>query len=107
MLGDNFVLGTNAPVRVSGEFTDGESITLIGQAGECFVSKGMIASQRHLHCTTTEAEDIGIKNGKLIKIKIPGPRGLIFENVAVRARDDYALDFHIDIEEANAAGVKP
>ncbi|MEI8090900.1 MAG: PduL/EutD family phosphate acyltransferase [bacterium] len=40
----------------------------------------------------------------MIKIKISGPRGLIFEEVAVRARDDYALDFHIDIEEANAAG---
>jgi putative phosphotransacetylase len=32
---------------------------------------------------------------------------LIFENVAVRAKDDYALDFHVDIEEANAAGIKP
>jgi putative phosphotransacetylase len=31
----------------------------------------------------------------------------VFENVAVRSRDDYALDFHIDIEEANAASVKP
>jgi len=30
----------------------------------------------------------------------------MFENVAVRAKDDYALDFHIDIEEANAAGMK-
>ena len=67
----------------------------------------MIASQRHLHCTIAESEDMGIKNGDMIKIKIPGPRGLIFEQVAVRARDDYALDFHIDIEEANAAGVKP
>ena len=66
----------------------------------------MIASQRHLHCTIAEAEDMGLKNGDMIKIKIPGPRGLIFEQIAVRARDDYALDFHIDIEEANAAGVK-
>jgi putative phosphotransacetylase len=38
---------------------------------------------------------------------VGGIRGVIFENVAVRAKDDYALDFHIDIEEANAAGVKP
>jgi putative phosphotransacetylase len=38
---------------------------------------------------------------------VGGIRGIIFENVAVRAKDDYALDFHIDIEEANAAGVKP
>ena len=37
---------------------------------------------------------------------VGGVRGLLFENVAVRAKDDYALDFHIDIEEANAAGLK-
>ena len=105
MLGDNFVLGTNAPVRISGEFTDGESVNIIWPAGEVYVSNGLIASQRHLHCTTTEATDMGLKNWDLIRIKIPGPRGLIFEQVAVRARDDYALDFHIDIEEANAAWI--
>lgn len=103
MMGDNFVLGTQAPVRISGEFTDGAGITIIGPAGEVYVSAGMIVAQRHLHCTVAEAEQMSIKNGDTIKIKIPGPRGLIFENVAVRARDDYALDFHIDIEEANAA----
>jgi putative phosphotransacetylase len=43
----------------------------------------------------------------MIKIKIPGQRGLLFENVAIRAKDDYALDFHVDIEEANAAGLVP
>jgi putative phosphotransacetylase len=31
---------------------------------------------------------------------------LVFENVEVRAKETYALDFHIDIEEANAAGIK-
>lgn len=34
---------------------------------------------------------------------VEGIRGIVFENVAVRAKDDYALDFHIDREEANAA----
>jgi len=28
---------------------------------------------------------------------------LIFDNVEVRAKDSYVLDFHIDVEEANAA----
>jgi putative phosphotransacetylase len=27
--------------------------------------------------------------------------------VIVRAKDNYALDFHIDIDEANAAGLSP
>lgn len=107
MMGDNFVLGTNAPIKVSGDLSDGASITLIWPAGEAYVNKGLIVAQRHLHCTTTEAKDLWLKNWDTIKIKIPGPRGLIFEHVAVRAKDNYALDFHIDIEEANAAGLKP
>ncbi|MEI7918724.1 MAG: PduL/EutD family phosphate acyltransferase [bacterium] len=47
-----------------------------------------------------------MKNGSVVKMHVGGVRGIIFENVAVRAKDEYALDFHIDIEEANAAGVK-
>ena len=31
---------------------------------------------------------------------------LIFENVIIREDSKWALDFHIDLEEANAAGVK-
>jgi len=44
-----------------------------------------------------------LKDGDVIKMHVGGVRGVVFEHVAVRARDDYALDFHIDIEEANAA----
>jgi putative phosphotransacetylase len=62
-----------------------------------------MVSQRHLHCTVREAHELRIKNGEMVKMRIEGIRGLVFENVAVRARDDYALDFHVDIEEANAA----
>lgn len=108
LMWDNFVLGTNAPVRVSGgDMKDAEGITVLWPVGEVYVSHGLIVAQRHLHCTTTEAKELGIKNGAMIKIKIPGQRGLLFENVAIRAKDDYALDFHVDIEEANAAGLVP
>jgi len=66
-----------------------------------------LVAQRHLHCTVKEAQEMEIKNGDEIKLHVGGVRGLVFEHVAVRARDDYALDFHVDIEEANAAGIKP
>ncbi|MFA5747668.1 MAG: phosphate propanoyltransferase [Candidatus Absconditabacterales bacterium] len=106
MAGDNFVLGTNAPIKVSGDIKDAESVKVIGPKGEVEMANCMIVAQRHLHCTVDEAKKFGFKDGDVISIKINGIRGLTFENVAVRARDDYALDFHIDIEEANAAGVK-
>lgn len=73
--------------------------------GEIYGPFAMV-SQRHLHCTVQEAQEMGIKNGDIIQLHVGGIRGVMFENVAVRAKDDYALDFHIDIEEANAAGMK-
>ena len=35
-----------------------------------------------------------------------GERQLTFDEVVVRVRGDFALEFHIDTEEANAAGLK-
>jgi len=108
LMWDNFTLWTKAPVKISGgDMKDAEGVTVVWPVGEVYVTHGLIVAQRHLHCTTKEATDMWLKNWDIIKIKIPGQRWLVFENVAVRARDDYALDFHIDIEEANAAWIVP
>lgn len=105
MLGDNYILWIYAPIKVSWDISGLESIGITGPAGEIYGPFAMVA-QRHLHCTVKEAEELGIKNGDIISLHVWWIRWLIFENVAVRARDDYALDFHIDREEANAAGLK-
>ncbi len=106
MLGDNFVLWINAPIKVSGDISGLEYIRILWPVGEVYGPFAMV-SQRHLHCTVKEAQEMGIQDGDVIQLHVWGVRGVMFENVAVRSRDDYALDFHIDIEEANAAGVKP
>jgi len=106
MVGDNFVLWTNAPIKVSGDVDNLEYIKIIWPVGDIYGTFAMVA-QRHLHCTVQEAQEMGIKNGDIIQLHVGWIRGIMFENVAVRARDDYALDFHIDIEEANAALMKP
>jgi putative phosphotransacetylase len=81
-------------------------VKVIWPKWEVEMANCMIVAQRHLHCTVDEAKKFWFKDGDVISIKINWIRWLTFENVAVRARDDYALDFHIDIEEANAAWVK-
>ena len=48
----------------------------------------------------------GIQDKQLLRVKVNGERPLIFENVIARVSDQYALDMHIDTDEANAAGVK-
>lgn len=105
MLGDCFVLWVEAAIKLSGDHEGTPGIKIIWPAGEVDLSKGVIVAKRHLHCTVKEAEDMWIKSWDMIKVKTIWERGLIFDNVEVRAKDSFALDMHIDIEEANAAGL--
>lgn len=104
-VGDTFTLWITAPLRVSGETHGLAYVKIVGPVGSVYGPFVMVA-QRHLHCTTQEAKELGVKTGDVVKMRVGGVRGVIFENVVVRARDDFAFDFHVDMEEANAAGIK-
>lgn len=97
----------NAPIRESGDLKKSASLEIIGPKGSFKLITGVIVAKRHLHITKVEADEFGIKDSQIIKVKTEGERGLVFDNVVVRVRDDFALDCHIDMEEANAAGLKP
>ncbi len=103
---DSFVLGVKAPVRDSGDLDGSPGITLKGPAGEVILEKGVIVASRHIHMQTADAEKFKLKDKSRVDVKVPGERGLIFSNVLVRVNENYALDFHIDLDEANAAGLK-
>jgi len=112
-IGDTFVLGIQPVIRISGNLQGTPGLKLIWPAGlagrpagETDIPFGAIVAKRHLHCTVKEAQEMWIENGQNISIKVWWERGLVFDNVEVRAKDSYALDCHIDIEEANAAGLK-
>jgi putative phosphotransacetylase len=49
---------------------------------------------------------MGIKNKDVLRVRLNGERPLTFDDVVARVHHTYALDFHIDTDEANAAGVK-
>jgi putative phosphotransacetylase len=55
--------------------------------------------------TVADAENFGVKNGEAVNVSTPGERAVTFKNVVIRADDRFALDMHIDIDEANAAGL--
>ncbi|MDO7905753.1 phosphate propanoyltransferase [Paenibacillus sp. JX-17] len=103
---DSFALGVKAPVRESGNIEGTPGILVKGPAGEVTLEQGVIVAARHIHFHTSDAEKWGIQDKQELKVRVGGERGVVFEHVIARVSDNFALDMHIDTDEANAAGVK-
>ncbi len=56
--------------------------------------------------STSEASQMGLKDLDSVSLKTSGSRSVTFNNVLVRVSDKFALDFHIDTDEANGAGLR-
>lgn len=105
-LTDARVLGVEIPIRESGKLNDTPGIELVGPAGSVQISSGAIAAQRHVHLSPEQAKEAGVKSGQFVRLRIPGERGLVFENVLVRSGEGHEKEVHLDTDEANAAGLK-
>ncbi|MFC0229075.1 phosphate propanoyltransferase [Serratia aquatilis] len=102
---DCFALGLKAPVRESGNLIASGDAMLVGPAGYVCLQSQVICAQRHIHMNLQDAARLGVKNGQTVRVQANGLRGLIFDQVIVRVKASFALELHIDTDEANAAGL--
>ena len=102
---DGFVLGINPPMRDSGDLTDTPGVKVVGPCGEVELEAGVILPYRHLHLHPDDAEELGVSDKDIVAVKTTGERSVILENVLCRVSPNYRLEFHIDTDEANAAGL--
>lgn len=103
--GDSFKLGIKAPTKLSGDLAGTPGITVIGPKGSVETAQGLIVAQRHIHMSPQDAQNYGVQDGQLVKIRVDGLRGGLYDNVAIRVTADSMLECHLDTEEANAMGV--
>lgn len=105
---DAFAVGLTPPVRESGDVKGSAGATLIGPAGQVEIKEGVIIAQRHLHFSPEEAKSLGVQSGEVVRVRCGTGKGrsTVFEDVVVRVSDKYSLEFHVDTDEANAAGIK-
>ncbi len=102
---DNFVLGIDAPVKMSGS-PDLAPLVFIGPAGELKLDSAAVVAKRHIHMTPEKAEEYGLENKQVVKVKIEGERALIFDETVITFTDIDEPTMHLDVEEGNAAHVK-
>lgn len=111
---DAVLLGIDPPVRYSGDLTGSAGVHLVGPKGKLNLKEGVIIAQRHIHMTPADAKNFGVKDrDRVVVAPVPKmlppnseDRAVIFDNVLIRVDESFVLDFHIDLDEANAAGLK-
>lgn len=103
---DCFALGIKAPVRESGDLVGSGNAVLMGPAGHVELKEQVICAQRHIHMSEIDARMLNVTNGQKVHVKTEGERSLIFDEVVVRVSEKFSLEFHIDTDEANAAGLR-
>lgn len=105
-MADTYKLKADVPVRISGDMERTPGFRIIGPAGVVVTKEGLIVAKRHLHISPEEVEKYGIKNESIVSVTCGEQRRVTFHDVAVRVAKGFKLTMHIDVDEANAAGLK-
>lgn len=103
---DAFSVGVQPPVRDSGDLKGSAACVLIGPKGSVILREGVILAARHIHCSQAEAKVLQLKDKDRVNIAVGGERGIVFQNVQVRASENMRLELHVDTDEANACLLK-
>ncbi len=107
LLSDNFKLGIDAPIELSG--SDNKApLKVTGPAGSIEFDKVALIAKRHIHFTEEQARNYGVKKGDTVRVRVAGgKRKLIFDDVSVvitEGMPEPSMD--LDFEEVNAACLK-
>lgn len=105
-LTDCIKLGIQVPIRESGNLEGTPGIEIVGPAGKILLNSGVIVAARHIHMSPADAENFQVSPGEIVSVFASGVRSITFNQVVVRVREDFVLDFHIDTDEANAANLR-
>lgn len=103
---DMYKLGIDSPVRDSGDLNETPGVILLGPKGMVTIKSGVICAKRHIHMPPDDAENLHVRNSEEVMVLAMSERGVVFQNVLIRIHERYTLEFHLDTDEANAAGLR-
>lgn len=95
-------IGLDPPVRGSGDIAGSPGGVLHGPAGSVRLGRGILLAERHIHMTPEEAAGWGFSDGESLRVRLDTRRGGTLDDVIVRVGAHYALDLHLDTDDANA-----
>lgn len=95
-------MGLTLPIRDSGDLAGTPGITIVGPKGKVVIPEGVIIASRHIHLDPATATELQLQDKALVSVRVAGKRSVVFEDVLIRVRDDFAPEMHIDTDEGNA-----
>ena len=100
-------IGADVFLAASGKLKESPGgVTLRGPAGEVKLTRGVIVAARHLHLAPADASRWGFADGDRLDIRVgQGARATTFHDVLVRSGPTHVTEIHLDLDEANAAGL--
>lgn len=106
-LTDGRQIGVTPPIAMSGDLSRAIPVTIQSPYGQ--ITRSIcIAAKRHIHMSPFDALRFGVANGDRVNIAVQGEdRHTVFQDVIIRVGHGYALEMHVDTDEANAAHITP
>ena len=98
-------LGLEPLLRLSGSLAGTPGLTLRGPRGDLAIPRGVILAQRHVHMSPADAHNFGVADHDVIRVQVGGEREATLGDIVVRVDPNFALDLHLDTDEANGAGL--
>ncbi len=102
---DSFRIGIKPPIRESGDLENTPGIELVGPAGTVKLDSGAIIALRHIHMSPKDAQTLGVIDKELVEVETFGERRSILGDVRVRVSEQFDLEMHVDVDEANACSL--
>jgi putative phosphotransacetylase len=103
---DAITLGFDeVPLRLSGDLDGTPGAFVMGPRGIVELKQGLIRAAIHAHMSPAEAAQFGVGHADVMKLRVGGAAGAVFNRVHVRVDPSFRLDVHMDTDEANACGL--
>ncbi|MBE6701296.1 MAG: phosphate propanoyltransferase [Ruminococcaceae bacterium] len=103
---DSFTLKVKPPVRESGSIKGSAPVTIIGPKGTVTLKEGCILANRHIHMSEADGNNFNVKDGEYVAVEVNGDgKRTVLYDVQVRVSDKFALEMHLDTDDANACGI--
>lgn len=110
---DCITLELEPHVVISGDYAKSSSgLIIVGPQGEIVLNKGIIVPQRHIHCNTGKAKELGLSHGQNVSVRVTDDgtgkeplHTVTFHHVVVRTHETFDWQMHLTTDEGNAAGI--